>query len=111
MGELISLKLLTCSIKRSTGTLLHPIRRVVAMKFTRDAYFAEREFEIYTYLNAINNTDIERFGIPAVYYFGTWHDHILMAITLLDSKFNECHRSRTLKEIDILIVAREFVSF
>lgn len=97
--------------QRSPGTLLDPIRRDVAMKFTQDAYFAEREFEIYTYLNAINNTDVERYGIPAVYYFGTWHDHVLMAITLLDSKFNECHRSRSFTEADILLIAREFVSF
>lgn len=93
------------------GTLLRPIRRDVAMKFTKlsDAFKAKMEYEIYTCLNAINDPDVERYGIPAVYYYGKWEDYILMAITLLDSKFNPNPKSSAINEVDVLILFREIV--
>lgn len=82
------------------------------MKFTplKDGTNAEREYEAYTYLDAINNTDVEQYGIPAVYYYGTWDGYILMAITLLDSNYEGGRRiERKLNDIDIMILARDFV--
>lgn len=83
------------------------------MKFTPtfDGEMAENEYEAFSDLGAINNTDVaKRYGIPAVFYYGRWNDYILMAITLLDSQYAERLSNRTLTDVDILIVAREFVS-
>lgn len=92
--------------------MLTSVRVEVAMKFTpsKRADVAAREYEMYTYLNAINNTDVERYGIPTVYYYGTWKDNILIAVTLLDPAFNKKSKDRELQEVDILITFREFVS-
>lgn len=82
------------------------------MKFTSSYEYrreAEKEYEIYSYLNAINRTEIERMGIPSVYYFGEWDDYILIATTLLDSTFNKKFQAKDIDETDILIVCREFV--
>lgn len=95
-----------------SGTLLRPIKREVAMKFTKssDEFKAAMEYEIYASLNAINKPDVERFGIPAVYYYGKWENYILMAITLLDSKFSPNPKSSAINEVDVLILFQEFVS-
>lgn len=79
------------------------------MKFVSSEHHKEvaNEYKMYTYLNAINNSTVESYGVPAVYYYGTWYDYILMAITLLDPKFNNNYR---FYDVDILIVFREFVS-
>lgn len=94
------------------GTLLKPIQMEVAMKFTplKHGIAAEREYEAYSYLNAINNTAINNAGIPAVYFYGTWSDYVMLAITLMDSEYTDGRYLKTLKDIDILIIAREFVS-
>lgn len=85
------------------------------MKFTTTAQqkfvdAAETEYKMYTYLNAINNSDIEMCGIPSVYYYGQWEDHILMAITLLDSPVTFPSEFDSINELDVLIIFREFVS-
>lgn len=82
------------------------------MKFTSSEgkREAKREYEIYSYLDAINNTAIERHGIPSVYYFGEWDDYILMAITLLDPVFTTKINTKDIDETDVLIISREFVS-
>lgn len=80
------------------------------MKFTPSMFKlqATREYEMYTYLNAINDTRIEKYGIPSVHYFGVWDDYILMAITLFNSKCNV--KTGPINEVDGLIVCRDFVS-
>lgn len=82
------------------------------MKFTKlsDAFKAKMEYEIYTCLNAINDPDVERYGIPAVYYYGKWENYILMAITLLDSRFKPNPKSSAINEVDVLILFKEIVS-
>lgn len=89
-----------------------PTIKEVAMKFTPSKFekSALDEYEIYTYLNAINNTSVEMYGIPSVYYFGRWNDYVLMAITLLDTKFDKVFSSEKIIELDVLIMFREFVS-
>lgn len=85
------------------------------MKFTTTAYkhcvnVAENEYKMYSYLNAINNSTIETYGIPSVYYYGRWEGYILMAITLLDSPVKVSFKSDEINELDVLIIFREFVS-
>lgn len=77
------------------------------MKFTprTDQHYAEHEYKMYTCLDAINNSKVEAFGIPAVYYYGQWKGHTLMAITLLDTE----PPNHQLNEADILILFLEFV--
>lgn len=91
------------------GNLLDSIKMEVAIKFTPSKYsdMAETEYEMYWYLSAVNNTDVQQYGIPTVHYYGTWNDYVVMAITLLDTVSNK-HK---LKELDVLIIAREFVSW
>lgn len=92
--------------------ILLSIDQEVAMKFTpvEHEFYAKHEYEIYACLDAINNTKIEAFGIPSVYYYGRWNGHILMAITLLDTKLNAEQSDHQLNEADILIIFLEFVS-
>lgn len=77
-----------------------------------DCYDAAHEYVIYSYLNAINNTQVEVLGIPSVYYYGRWNNCILLAITLLDSEFSAMTKKPKTKfnDFDILIIFREFVS-
>lgn len=82
------------------------------MKFTPtdEQFEAAKEYAIYTYLDAINNTDVERYGIPSVHYFGLWDDYVLMAITLLDANCMKKSKNGQLNELDMIIIFREFVS-
>lgn len=96
-----------------TGTMI-PAQKEVAMKFTDSSENfaienAAREYTVYSYLNAIHNNDsnIEIYGIPSVYYYGRWDGFILMALTLLDATLKEKPESNVL---DVLIIFREFVS-
>lgn len=82
------------------------------MKFTssRIQIFASEEFKIYSYLNAIDNEDVERYGIPAVYYYGEWNNHILMGLILLHAEFNKKFENGQFDGADTLIVMQQFVS-
>lgn len=81
------------------------------MKFTlpQRTFGAEHEREMYGYLNAIHNTNVESYGIPTVYYYGRWGKYHLMAVTLLDPVFNKKIESREVNYLDLLIISREFV--
>lgn len=98
--------------KQFIGTLRES-HKEVAMKVTlpNDRVDAKHEYEIYSYLHAINNSAIEAYGIPSVYYYGHWNGCYLIAITLMDTKFNERCQLRYVNEVDILIISREFVSY
>lgn len=82
------------------------------MKFTptEEQFKAAREYAVYKYLDAVNNTGVENFGIPSVYYFGLWDDYVLMAITLLDVDCMKKAKKRQINELDTIIIFREFVS-
>lgn len=71
--------------------------------------FADNEYEMYRCLDAINNSKIEAYGIPCVYYYGQWNAHTLMAITLLDTKLDAKPPKHPVNEADILIIFLEFV--
>lgn len=89
----------------------------MAIKFgTRETILdCQREYEMYTYLKATDpkKQNVERFGIPVVYYYGRWEGLILIAITKFDKDLidvdNEDHAFENPK--DVLILIRNFVSF
>lgn len=57
------------------------------MKFVKLKHKTEtdKEYIIYTYLKAIDDTYVEQFGIPAVYYYKQYGPgHMLMAMTFFD---------------------------
>lgn len=104
------------SLKKNNPQFIGTLResnKEVAMKVTppNDRLGAKYEYVIYSYLGAINNSAIEAYGIPSVYYYGRWNGCYLLAITLLDSKFNERWKLRYVNQVDILIISREFVSY
>lgn len=88
----------------------------VAMKFIRIDVLqaATREYEIYSYLKAVDNPKIERFGIPNVYYYNEWNGHMIMVFSyfgdgdLIDG-FGKGHFFED-RYINSLILFREFVS-
>lgn len=84
----------------------------VAIKFTplEDKKQAMREYEIYSYLLAIDNPIAELFGVPSVYYFDRFENYMIMAMTLLEPTFNQKCKNHELEFGDILIIFREFVS-
>lgn len=87
-------------------------KKEVAMKFTPLIHEekAKREYEIYTYLNAIDNPIVEEYGIPSVYYYDTWKTYTLIVITLFDPGFELRVRFGRINNLDLLIMCREFVS-
>lgn len=96
------------------GTLYYPNSEKieVAMKFThfKKKKYAEKEYAIYSYLDAIDNPKVELNGILSVYYYGTWRCTVMMGISLLDSEFNKKHETGNLNVLDALIICKEFVS-
>lgn len=92
--------------------------KIVAMKFVPSELAKveiETEYTIYTYLNAIQNSTVEKYGIPAVYHYGKWKEFTMLGVTLLDSQFTRLYMhildtpGLAMSYIDILIVFREFV--
>lgn len=80
----------------------------VAMKFTTAEPRAAKEYRMYTYLKAVNNTDVKKYGIPSVHYYGKWGEFFMIAVTLLDANIKS--KIGSLRELDGLIICREFVS-
>lgn len=92
--------------------LFIPTNSGVAMKFTptEEQFEAAKEYAAYKYLDAVNNTGVEQFGIPSVHYFGLWDDYVLMAITLLDVNCMNKAKNHQINQLDTIIIFREFVS-
>lgn len=95
-----------------TGTLHYcGVHREVAMKYTPPK---SSVCEKYSYLNAINRPEVEAYGIPAVYYYGQWQEYKekyhLLAIILLVLEFIQRSKDRKVSDVDLLILARGFVS-
>lgn len=85
--------------------------RPVAIKFvdSSNEHAAQREYTIYSNLHAIDNATVERFGIPAVYYYGKWEEFIVMAITLCEGSLNDRENDFAFP-LNALIVFQQFVS-
>lgn len=106
----------------SAGKLIES-NQTVAMKFApTSTEVIEKEYAIYSYLDAVDNPAVEKYGIPAVYYYGKWEGISMISITLMDEKSKQMIEGAierrmdgyniftTLSEVDILIMCREYVS-
>lgn len=71
---------------------------------------ADKEFAIFERLNAIENEQTEKIGIPTVYYRGKWKNFILIAITLLDQDLEDIKNTTYILPLDTMILFRNFVS-
>lgn len=87
--------------------------KTVAIKFVPSEKYIKHEFEMYSYMGAIDNSSVEDYGIPAVHYYGKWEEFSMIAITPLDSKFDEIKTNGKIRmsDLDIFIILREYVSF
>lgn len=83
----------------------------VAIKFInkKNMVNAKREYEMYSYLNAIDNPNVEKYGISAVYYYGEWNDFIVTAFTELKETLDQRIESSGIHDEDILLLLRHFV--
>lgn len=92
--------------------ILYPKKIEIAMKFTLTVagLDARHEYEIYSYLGAINNTKIEEYGLPCIYYYGQWEGCQMIGMSLLHPEFNNRFKGLTVNDLDVLILCREFVS-
>lgn len=89
------------------------------MKFTQKIHKNEsdREFEMYTYLNAIDDPAVEKFGFSAVHYYNDWNNEYMIMVfsrfeeDLIDAS-NRGRFNHTLKQsaANSLILFRNFVS-
>lgn len=96
--------------------LMLPIDKDIAMKFTLpdQESTAYDEYRMYSYLDAINSTESEKFGIPSVYYYGKCQQTglILMGFSLLEKNIEDLANSGKLLEhdVNVLMILRDFVS-
>lgn len=70
------------------------------------------EYDLYAYLKAIDNSTVENYGIPAVYYYGVWNNCTMLAITLLQTPVSNIINAPgfRLTDVDTFILFREYVS-
>lgn len=84
----------------------------VAIKFINEKINkdqAKREYEMYTYLNAVNQTEPETYGIPTVYYYGRWNGCIVTAYTELEETLAHRIENGFHSDYDILLLMQQFV--
>lgn len=92
----------------------------VAIKFVKNENMKqiEREYEILSYLNAIHNPNVEKYGIPAVYDYSEWQNCIYMVFSLFEfhlidavqkGSFNYTTQDNH-KALNNLILFKDFVS-
>lgn len=81
----------------------------------------DREYEMYSYLNAIDNENVEQFGLCNVYYYGDWKsewhtEFKLVILTFLRGNLGRPARAGYFKSangkngLNTLILFRDFVS-
>lgn len=85
---------------------------MVALKFVPkvNISFTNREIQIYSYLDAIDNPDVEKYGIPNVYYYGKWGTYMLTVFSLFDYDLMNVAEHFPNHSINSLILFRDFVS-
>lgn len=88
--------------------------KLVALKFMDGNRMEDphREYKIYTYLHAIATPNVERFGIPTVYYYKKWKGFILMVLSYLNGGdlITAVEAGHFKNPLDSLILFRDFVS-
>lgn len=64
---------------------------------------------MYYHMRAINNTGVEKYGIPGVYYHGPFNDLIVTAYTNLEETLAHRKAFGGVSTYDILLVIKQFV--
>lgn len=96
----------------------------IAMKFSpwEHKSVMDREFEMYTYLHAVNKTNVEQYGISPILYYKKlqWEDdeYMLAVFSFFDGghlldmskKGHFSHAANDPNVINSLIIFRDFVS-
>lgn len=89
--------------------------QTVAVKITWDEQSQDEELAIFKALNAIENPDIEHYGIPKVYYNGTFLKHYYaIAMTYFDGTLTDRYEKerasgRSLSDLTILSIFKQAV--
>lgn len=83
----------------------------VAIKFINkiNRVQAKREYQMYSYLYAIDNATVEQYGVPSLYYYGEWANFIVTAYTELEETVAVRVHSGTYYNYDILLLIQQFV--
>lgn len=84
---------------------------MVALKFVPEVNitFTNREIEFYSYLDAIDNVTVEKFGISNVYYYGKWRSYMLTVFSLFDCDLVNMAEHFPNRSINSLLLFRDFV--
>lgn len=86
----------------------------VAMKFTpatkEEKSSADREFEIYWHLDAVDNNTVEQYGISPIFYYNKYKDYIMMVFLLFEENLYDRMEIIEAGPINSLILFRDFVS-
>lgn len=92
----------------------------MAIKFVKKENLEqiEREYKIYSYLDAIENPDVEKYGIPTAYGYNEWQHCVYMAISLFEFDLIDAVRKGSFnytlhdnhKALNSLILFKDFVS-
>lgn len=73
---------------------MEPDQTNVAFTKNRQFYLYFDEYKAYDAIGAFKNTDVEKWGIPTIYYFGKFLKYNVIAMTRLDvnigGKFERC---------------------
>lgn len=86
-------------------------KKPVAIKFIykSNVEYAQREYEMYSYMKAINETNVQKYGITAVYYYDTWENFIVTAYPDLEETLAHRAEIGRVETYDILFVIQQFV--
>lgn len=85
------------------------------MKFTSFEVknYTDNEFKMYTYLGGID-PNVPIYGIHSIYFYGKYYgqfdNYTMMAMTLLNTKFQRDLSEEEITELDLLMAFREYVS-
>lgn len=89
--------------------------QTVAVKIIWDEQSQDEEMAIFKALNATENSDIEQYGIPKVYYNGTFLKHYYaIAMTYFDGTLTERYEKeqgngRSLPDLTVLSIFKQAV--
>lgn len=84
----------------------------VAIKMTWDKQASDREMRIFEALNAIENPNIENYGIPNAYYHGPIvGGYYAMAMTLFDESIEDryAEQDEQFSDLSILLILKRAV--
>lgn len=86
---------------------------MTALKFINESKESEvrKEFVMYAVLDAIDNPDVIKKGVPALLYRGNWHEFYIMGISLLGKSLEDKEKEehRRFDSITILLLLQKLI--